>query len=142
MCTPFRSVTLFLYTLFLDEEGCRVILYSFWFQVILTPLPGLPSNATSAPPGDPAPLLWPIPFDSPMPLDASEGGLFAGGFVPPPPRPTFIDDSATPDGPTTCDLCSWAWQNTGGGTGSGGGGYGVFDAAAGRYTFFPNIPWI
>ncbi|CAH1998955.1 unnamed protein product [Acanthoscelides obtectus] len=97
--------------------------------VLATPLPGLPSNTTSAPPGDPAPLIWPRPFDSPLPLDASEGGLFAGGFVPPPPRPTFIDESATPDGPTTCDLCSWAWQNTGGGTGSGGGGYGVFDAA-------------
>nr|XP_023028032.1 uncharacterized protein LOC111516079 [Leptinotarsa decemlineata] len=48
--------------------------------------------------------------DSPIPLDASEGGFFSGNFVPPPPRPLFLDDSVTPDGLTTCDLCSWAWQ--------------------------------
>lgn len=46
-----------------------------------------------------------------LPLDGSEGGLFSGNFVPPPPRPIFLDDTATPDGLTTCDLCSWAWQN-------------------------------
>ncbi|GLV33862.1 uncharacterized protein CBL_11254 [Carabus blaptoides fortunei] len=45
-----------------------------------------------------------------MALDASEGGLWSGSFVPPPPRPIFLDDAATPDGLTTCDLCSWAWQ--------------------------------
>lgn len=44
-----------------------------------------------------------------IPLDGSEGGLFTGNFVPPPPRPLFLD-GATPDGLTTCDLCSWAWQ--------------------------------
>ncbi|XP_018567689.1 uncharacterized protein LOC108908222 [Anoplophora glabripennis] len=49
--------------------------------------------------------------ESALPLDASEGGLFAGNFVPPPPRPLFLDESVTPDGLTTCDLCSWAWQN-------------------------------
>lgn len=48
--------------------------------------------------------------ESPMPLDASEGGLFTGTFLPPPPRPLFLDDCATPDGVTTCDLCTWAWQ--------------------------------
>ncbi|KAG5878914.1 hypothetical protein JTB14_016786 [Gonioctena quinquepunctata] len=63
--------------------------------------------------------------ESPIPLDASEGGFFSGNFVPPPPRPFFLDDSATPDGLTTCDLCSWAWQN------KGGGAYAV-DAARGE----------
>lgn len=48
---------------------------------------------------------------SSLALDASDGGLWSGNFVPPPPRPIFLDDSATPDGLTTCDLCSWAWQN-------------------------------
>ncbi|KAL3275291.1 hypothetical protein HHI36_020059, partial [Cryptolaemus montrouzieri] len=43
-------------------------------------------------------------------FDGSEGGLFSGVFVPPPPRPFNLDDSATPDGLTTCDLCSWAWK--------------------------------
>lgn len=57
--------------------------------------------------------FWPIEDESStvLPLDASEGGLFAGNFVPPPPRPLFLDETATPDGLTTCDLCSWAWQN-------------------------------
>lgn len=49
---------------------------------------------------------------SPLPLDASEGGLWAGHFVPPPPRPAFLDDAAMPDGLTTCDLCSWAWKDS------------------------------
>lgn len=48
--------------------------------------------------------------ESPIPLDASEGGFFTGTFLPPPPRPLFLDDCATPDGVTTCDLCTWAWQ--------------------------------
>lgn len=46
-----------------------------------------------------------------MPLDASEGGLWSGNFVPPPPRPVFLDETVTTDGLTTCDLCTWAWQN-------------------------------
>nr|CAD7395811.1 unnamed protein product [Timema cristinae] len=38
--------------------------------------------------------------------------LWAGAFVPPPPRPYFLDEQdATPDGPTTCDLCTWAWRD-------------------------------
>lgn len=49
---------------------------------------------------------------SSLPLDASEGGLWSGNFVPPPPRPIFLDEGVTPDGLTTCDLCSWAWQNS------------------------------
>ncbi|KAK9729507.1 hypothetical protein QE152_g15920 [Popillia japonica] len=48
---------------------------------------------------------------SALALDASDGGLWSGNFIPPPPRPLFLDDSVTPDGLTTCDLCSWAWQN-------------------------------
>ncbi|CAH0547727.1 unnamed protein product [Brassicogethes aeneus] len=38
--------------------------------------------------------------------------FFNGNFLPPPPRPFFLDETATPDGLTTCDLCSWAWQNS------------------------------
>lgn len=50
-------------------------------------------------------------FGSPMPFDASEGGLWNGRFVPPPPRPPFMDDAVTTDGVTTCDLCTWAFQD-------------------------------
>lgn len=49
-------------------------------------------------------------FSSPIPLDGSEYGLWSGNFVPPPPRPMFLDEAVTPDGLTTCDLCSWAWE--------------------------------
>lgn len=47
-------------------------------------------------------------FGSPMPFDASENGLWNGRFVPPPPRPPFLEESIIADGITTCDLCSWA----------------------------------
>lgn len=50
-------------------------------------------------------------FHSPLPFDASENGLWNGRFVPPPPRPPFLDDTVTSDGLTTCDLCTWAWHN-------------------------------
>lgn len=49
-------------------------------------------------------------FDSPLAFDASENGLWNGHFVPPPPRPPFLDESVAADGLTTCDLCTWAWQ--------------------------------
>lgn len=52
-------------------------------------------------------------FDAPpQPFDGSESGLWSGHFVPPPPRPPFMDGDATvhTDGLTTCDLCSWAVQ--------------------------------
>ncbi|XP_055846657.1 uncharacterized protein LOC129912450 isoform X2 [Episyrphus balteatus] len=49
-------------------------------------------------------------FDSPLAFDASENGLWNGRFVPPPPRPPFLDESVSADGLTTCDLCTWAWQ--------------------------------
>ncbi|KAJ8945968.1 hypothetical protein NQ318_016796 [Aromia moschata] len=79
----------------------------------------IPNGSNRSDGGD----FWPggvaLDEDSPLPLDASEGGLFAGNFVPPPPRPIFLDDSVTPDGLTTCDLCTWAWQ-------SGNGAY-AFD---------------
>ncbi|XP_055385656.1 uncharacterized protein LOC129614802 [Condylostylus longicornis] len=49
-------------------------------------------------------------FNSPLAFDASENGLWNGRFVPPPPRPPFLDDDVVSDGLTTCDLCTWAWQ--------------------------------
>lgn len=49
-------------------------------------------------------------FQSPLAFDASENGLWNGRFVPPPPRPPFLDESVAADGLTTCDLCTWAWQ--------------------------------
>ncbi|KAK9499633.1 hypothetical protein O3M35_002644 [Rhynocoris fuscipes] len=33
---------------------------------------------------------------------------WAENFIPPPPRPAFLDRDIPPDGVTTCDLCSWA----------------------------------
>ncbi|XP_021936848.1 uncharacterized protein LOC110838190 isoform X3 [Zootermopsis nevadensis] len=48
----------------------------------------------------------------PLPLDG-EGGLWTSSFIPPPPRPDFLDDRVTPDGLTTCDLCTWAWHERG-----------------------------
>lgn len=50
-------------------------------------------------------------FFSPMPFDASESGLWNGRFVPPPPRPPFLENDVLSDGLTTCDLCSWAWHD-------------------------------
>lgn len=50
-------------------------------------------------------------FFSPLPFDASENGLWNGRFVPPPPRPPFLDETVSSDGLTTCDLCTWAWNN-------------------------------
>lgn len=41
--------------------------------------------------------------------------------MPPPPRPAFLDENIATDGVTTCDMCSWAWQEDSG-SGSGGGG--------------------
>lgn len=49
-------------------------------------------------------------FNSPMAFDASEGGLWNGRFVPPPPRPPFMEENVVTDGLTTCDLCTWAFQ--------------------------------
>ncbi|KAJ8919854.1 hypothetical protein NQ315_006383, partial [Exocentrus adspersus] len=63
---------------------------------------------------EPAPTSGLITFSTkprPCPWTPAKGAFSPGGFVPPPPRPHFLDDSATPDGLTTCDLCSWAWQN-------------------------------
>lgn len=47
-------------------------------------------------------------FGSPLTFDASESGLFNGNFVPPPPRPPFLDEFAQSDGLTTCGMCAWA----------------------------------
>ncbi|GAB0095650.1 uncharacterized protein DMENIID0001_110550 [Sergentomyia squamirostris] len=49
-------------------------------------------------------------LNSPLAFDASEGGLWNGKFVPPPPRPPFLEETVSSDGLTTCDLCSWAWR--------------------------------
>lgn len=61
--------------------------------------------------GDPNWWLSADGFESPLPFDASESGLWNGRFVPPPPRPPFLDESTATDGLTTCDLCTWAWHD-------------------------------
>lgn len=48
---------------------------------------------------------------SSIPFDATDTGLWNGRFVPPPPRPPFLDETVISDGLTTCDLCSWASLN-------------------------------
>ncbi|BES89614.1 Hypothetical protein NTJ_02421 [Nesidiocoris tenuis] len=40
-------------------------------------------------------------------LDSDEAS-WARGFLPPPPRPAFLEHEIHSDGLTTCDLCSWA----------------------------------
>lgn len=50
-------------------------------------------------------------FFSQLIFDASENGLWNGRFVPPPPRPPFLDEAVSSDGLTSCDLCTWAWKN-------------------------------
>lgn len=50
-------------------------------------------------------------FGSPLSFDASENGLWNGQFVPPPPRPPFLEESVLSDGLTTCDMCSWATKD-------------------------------
>lgn len=35
---------------------------------------------------------------------------FWSGFLPPPPRPPYLEDQISTDGLTTCDLCSWALE--------------------------------
>lgn len=37
-----------------------------------------------------------------------ENGAWARGFLPPPPRPNFLEMDIPTDGLTTCDLCTWA----------------------------------
>ncbi|XP_034232853.1 uncharacterized protein LOC117640457 isoform X2 [Thrips palmi] len=33
------------------------------------------------------------------------------GFLPPPPRPSFLDELASADSLTSCEMCSWAYQD-------------------------------
>ena len=47
-------------------------------------------------------------------------------FLPPPPRPAFLDDQVESDGLTTCDLCTWARLGSDGANG--------FDFAQGEYS--------
>ena len=49
-------------------------------------------------------------FSSSLLFDSSENGLWNGKFVPPPPRPPFLNENITLD-LSSCDLCSWAWKN-------------------------------
>lgn len=88
-------------------------IYSTPTPVVADPTATFDLNAAASTIGNPSwasNILDSIDDESPIPLDASEGGFFTGTFLPPPPRPLFLDDCATPDGVTTCDLCTWAWQ--------------------------------
>ncbi|XP_050302074.1 uncharacterized protein LOC126740177 isoform X2 [Anthonomus grandis grandis] len=49
------------------------------------------------------------PYDHEESFDFSETGFLS--FVPPPPRPMFLED-ISPDGVTTCDMCSWAMKKS------------------------------
>ncbi|KXJ77110.1 hypothetical protein RP20_CCG008316 [Aedes albopictus] len=65
------------------------------------------------------PTAWNLELDLPMieedmqVIDTIDQSYWNGKFVPPPPRPPFLEESIAPDGLTTCDLCSWAWQDKG-----------------------------
>lgn len=50
-------------------------------------------------------------FNTFISLDTSESNFWSGSFIPPPPRPIFLEETATTDGLTTCDLCTWAWKS-------------------------------
>lgn len=66
-----------------------------------------------------SPTAWNLELDlqmieEDMPvIDTIDQSYWNGKFVPPPPRPPFLEESIAPDGLTTCDLCSWAWQDKG-----------------------------
>ncbi|XP_055620924.1 uncharacterized protein LOC129765090 isoform X2 [Toxorhynchites rutilus septentrionalis] len=66
-----------------------------------------------------SPTAWNLELDLPMieedmqVIDTIDQSYWNGKFVPPPPRPPFLEESIAPDGLTTCDLCSWAWQDKG-----------------------------
>ncbi|XP_065216071.1 uncharacterized protein LOC135842507 isoform X2 [Planococcus citri] len=40
----------------------------------------------------------------------ADSTFWSGAFLPPPPRPPYLEDQISPDGLTTCDLCSWALE--------------------------------
>ncbi|XP_065074088.1 uncharacterized protein LOC135698130 isoform X2 [Ochlerotatus camptorhynchus] len=66
-----------------------------------------------------SPSAWNLELDLQMieedmqVIDTIDQSYWNGKFVPPPPRPPFLEESIAPDGLTTCDLCSWAWQDKG-----------------------------
>lgn len=43
-------------------------------------------------------------------LFRSDSTFWSGSFLPPPPRPPYLEDQISSDGLTTCDLCSWALE--------------------------------
>uniref|UniRef100_A0AAG5D5P0 Uncharacterized protein n=1 Tax=Anopheles atroparvus TaxID=41427 RepID=A0AAG5D5P0_ANOAO len=66
------------------------------------------------------PVAWSLEMNDPsmiddemQVIDTIDQSYWNGKFVPPPPRPPFLEESIAPDGLTTCDLCSWAWQDKG-----------------------------
>ncbi|XP_058833771.1 uncharacterized protein LOC131691417 isoform X2 [Topomyia yanbarensis] len=66
-----------------------------------------------------SPTAWNLELDLQMieeemqVIDTIDQSYWNGKFVPPPPRPPFLEETIAPDGLTTCDLCSWAWQDKG-----------------------------
>ncbi|KAL1402952.1 hypothetical protein pipiens_005860 [Culex pipiens pipiens] len=81
-----------------------------------------PSGSSETVASAAVPTAWNLELDLPPPLieddmqviDTIDSfGYWDGKFVPPPPRPPFLEESIAPDGLTTCDLCSWAWQDKG-----------------------------
>lgn len=43
-------------------------------------------------------------------LFRADSSFWSGSFLPPPPRPPYLEDQISTDGLTTCDLCSWALE--------------------------------
>ncbi|XP_058456238.1 uncharacterized protein LOC131433707 isoform X3 [Malaya genurostris] len=77
------------------------------------------SNLDAAGTSVASPTAWNLELDLQMieeemqVIDTIDQSYWNGKFVPPPPRPPFLEESIAPDGLTTCDLCSWAWQDKG-----------------------------
>lgn len=48
-----------------------------------------------------------VEIDLRIPFGEKVEDWWTSGFLPPPPRPPYLEDVAS-DGLTTCDLCTWA----------------------------------